>query len=386
MTSAHEADAMRANGRRHYGLDWLRICAFGLLILYHIGMYFVPWGWHVKTEHPLDWVAIPMMATNSWRLSLLFVVSGFASRSLLDKLPHASQFIRERSARLLLPLIAAMIVIIPPQPWIQLTTQHGYDHDLGWFWVHDYFRLGVLDGIMLPTWQHLWFVAYLWVYTLGLTLLSLAGIDRAQPMFDKLFGGVGLLLIPLMWVMGVALWFGGGSAITLNMVGDPVGHLTYVPVFLFGVGLARSDVALTTAQRLWKPALALSLSSYAGVAVIQYQWLGEATTPGPLTSLMNASHAAMGWTMIVALVGLAGRYLNHDHRWRPMLTEAVFPFYIIHQTIIVVAGWWLLRYSLPAGAAFIILLAVTAGGCWIFYWIGRSIPWLRPLIGLRKLR
>ena len=54
---------------RHLGMDWLRIGAFGLLILYHIGMYFVPWGWHVKIAAPLDWVAIPMLATNSWRLA-----------------------------------------------------------------------------------------------------------------------------------------------------------------------------------------------------------------------------------------------------------------------------------------------------------------------------
>ena len=68
---------------RHYGMDWLRIGAFALLILYHIGMVFVPWGFHVKTAQPIDWVAIPMLATNPWRLTLLFVVSGYASRALL---------------------------------------------------------------------------------------------------------------------------------------------------------------------------------------------------------------------------------------------------------------------------------------------------------------
>ncbi|MGC8001012.1 hypothetical protein ACP3XN_26790, partial [Salmonella enterica] len=68
---------------RHYGLDWLRIGAFGLLILYHIGMVFVPWGFHAKTAQPLPWVVVPMLAINSWRLLLLFVVSGYASRALL---------------------------------------------------------------------------------------------------------------------------------------------------------------------------------------------------------------------------------------------------------------------------------------------------------------
>ena len=36
------------NGR-HFGLDWLRIGAFGLLILYHVGMVFAPWDWVVKS-------------------------------------------------------------------------------------------------------------------------------------------------------------------------------------------------------------------------------------------------------------------------------------------------------------------------------------------------
>src|SRR3546814_17733510 len=73
---------------------------------------------------------------------------------------------RSRSSRLLIPLIFGIIVIIPPQPWIELMGQHGYRAGLGHFWWHDYFRFGALDDIILPTWQHLWFVVYLWVYTL----------------------------------------------------------------------------------------------------------------------------------------------------------------------------------------------------------------------------
>ena len=85
---------------RHYGMDWLRIGAFGLLILYHIGMVFVPWGFQVKTAHPIAWVEIPMFLTNPWRLTLLFVVSGYASRALLAKAGGAGAFMGSRSARL----------------------------------------------------------------------------------------------------------------------------------------------------------------------------------------------------------------------------------------------------------------------------------------------
>ena len=89
---------------RHYGMDWLRIGAFALLILYHIGMVFVPWGFHVKTAQPAVWVEIPMLFTNPWRLTLLFVVSGFASRALVAKSPGPARFLGSRSARLLIPL------------------------------------------------------------------------------------------------------------------------------------------------------------------------------------------------------------------------------------------------------------------------------------------
>jgi membrane protein DedA with SNARE-associated domain len=67
-----------------------------------------------------------------------------------------------------------------------------------------------------------------------------------------------------------------------------------------------------------------------------------------------------------------------------MLAEAVFPFYIIHQTIIVVTGWYLLQADVAALPSFAVLLVTTALGCWLFYAIGRSIGWLRPLIGLQR--
>ena len=68
---------------RHFGMDWLRIGAFALLILYHSGMAFVPWDWHVKASHTVIFASVPMNALNAWRLGLLFVVSGYASRAIL---------------------------------------------------------------------------------------------------------------------------------------------------------------------------------------------------------------------------------------------------------------------------------------------------------------
>jgi glucans biosynthesis protein C len=370
--------------QRHYGLDWLRIGAFALLILYHVGMVFVPWGFHAKTARPVDWVVVPMLALNSWRLLLLFVVSGYASRALLVRGGDVARFAANRTLRLIVPLLFGVLVVVPIQPWIELTTQRGYVHDFGYFLTHDYFRFGKVRGIVLPTWQHLWFVGYLWVYTMALALLVAAfGRRSLQRAFDATFGGVRVWLLPMAWLVLVSTWLFPGAGPTNDFVSDFVSHAQYLPGFLFGFALAGSPATLATMRRLWPWALPVGVAAYALVAGIELAWPGS-TMPGwPWGIAFAAAREVQGWSMIVALIGLADTYLNFDHPWRRMLTEAVFPFYIIHQTIIVVVEALLLPLRLPAAAEFCILVAVTVAGCWAFYLAGREIGWLRPLIGLR---
>jgi len=370
--------------QRHYGLDWLRIGAFGILIFYHIGMFFVPWSWHVKTAHPIEGVAILMLASHAWRLALLFVVSGYASRALLSRTDGIGAFLRSRSARLLIPLIFGMIVVIPVQPWIQLSTQFGYTHGFWHFVAHDYFRFGTLHGIILPTWQHLWFVAYLWAYTALLCgALALAGRRSLQPLFDRLFAGPAALIVPMAWMILDKTVLLPGVQDTYDLFHDVAAHAVYVPAFLFGFGLAGSPATLKAIGGLWQPAAVLGLAGYAVVAGIEWHWPGLEVPPHAFIIADRIAMAVETWAPIIAFIGLAERFLNRDHKWRPMLTEAVFPFYIIHQTVIVVVGWAILPLHLPALAEFAILVPATVAGCWAFYLGGREVAWLRPLIGLK---
>lgn len=107
MTSVTDLD------RRH-DLDWIRVGAFFLLILYHTGMFYVPWDWHVKTPHPVEALEPLMQLTNPWRLTLLFLVSGAATRFMADKV-SVRRLTASRITRLLPPLLFAMFVIVPPQ-------------------------------------------------------------------------------------------------------------------------------------------------------------------------------------------------------------------------------------------------------------------------------
>ena len=374
-------------GGRHYGMDWLRIGAFALLIFYHIGMYFVPWDWHVKIVPTIDWVALPMLATNGWRLALLFLVSGYASAALLAKLGGAGAFARSRSARLLVPLLFGVIFVVPPQPWVELMGQHGYAHGLGHFWLHDYFRFGALDGIILPTWQHLWFVVYLWVYTvlaaLLLAIVPAAARTRVADGAARLLGSWGLLIVPTLWWLAVYGAFPGHDE-THALFDDGPSHLHYLMAFGVGWLLRVRSILFTAVARCWKGAAVLAVLAFVPIFWIEWTWPGETIAPDWVFPPYHIARQVQGWATIVALLGIADRYWNRDHPRRAMLAEAVFPFYIIHQTIIVVVGWYLLQGDVAALPSFLILVAATVAGCWLFYSIGRNIGWLRPLIGLQR--
>lgn len=372
---------------RHYGMDWLRIGAFALLILYHIGMVFVPWNFHVKSTHVATWATLPMLATNAWRLTLLFVVSGYASRALLRRSDGIGGFIGNRSFRLLVPLLFGMAVIVPPQPWVELVTKHAYAGGYASFWLHDYFRFTTLAGLSLPTWNHLWFVVYLWVYTVALGLVLLVARSPApQRVFDRVFAGIGVLIVPLAWLVAVHGWIFPMAAESHALFGDWIAHATFLPAFLFGFGLGGSEPAMAAIGRWWRVGAVLAVVGYAFIIGVERTWPGDAPAPRWIYPFYGAAHAVQQWAAIVALIGIAERYLNRDLPMRPMLTEAVFPFYLVHQTIIVVAMWAILPAGLPGWAEFAILVAATVGGCWLFYVVGRAIPPLRPLIGLRRGR
>ncbi|HMO77408.1 MAG TPA: acyltransferase family protein [Sphingopyxis sp.] len=372
---------------RHLGMDWLRIGAFGLLILYHIGMYFVPWGWHVKIAEPLDWAVFPMRATNSWRLPLLFLVSGYASAALFAKLGGGGASAGSGGAGLRAPLAFGILVVIPPQPWIELVTQHGYAKSLAAFWTSDYFRFGTLGGIVLPTWQHLWFVVYLWVYTmLAAALLAWVPAAARARIADgtaRALAGWGMLIVPLAaWLLIRALFPGHDE--THALFDDGPSHLHYLIPFFVGWLLRVRPVLFEGVARCWRAALVIALAAFAFISWVEWTWPGDTHAPDWAAALFHVARQVQGWAAIVALVGIADRFWNRDHPWRATLAEAVFPFYIVHQTIIVVVGWYLLRGGVGALPSFLILLAATVIGCWLFYAIGRSIGWLRPLIGLQR--
>lgn len=386
MDTPHALPALRP--QRLYYVDWLRIAAFALLVLYHVGMLYVPWQFHVKHQPTYAALEPLMRLSNPWRMSLLFVISGLATGLMLGRAGLA----RERSKRLLLPLLFGMAVIVPPQAWLQAREQFGYGG--GYL---DFLRLyfsgyrGFCEGsrcLVLPTWNHLWFLPYVWSYTmlclLALRLLPAAALRRVADSLARLSGWRLLWLPALALALSRALLYPRFGE-THALLDDWAAHAAFGTLFAFGLLLARRRVLLARLQDLRWPALALGLAGWVVLVTYPGALTGWPNVPEAWRVPMRVAFAAAQWGGVVAAFGFARRHLDVDHRWRTPLTEAVFPLYLVHQTVIIVAAVALRPLVLPAGAEAAVIIALTFAGGWAAWRLARRVTWLRPWMGLSAL-
>jgi surface polysaccharide O-acyltransferase-like enzyme len=114
MTVTNAAGA----GERYDFLDWLRVIAIFVLLFFHTGMLFVGWGWHIVNAETIPALQWPMDIAHRLRMPLLFVIAGGGMWFALQRRTGVQLF-RERTVRLLLPLVIGMFVIVPPQLYFE---------------------------------------------------------------------------------------------------------------------------------------------------------------------------------------------------------------------------------------------------------------------------
>ena len=371
---------------RLYFLDWIRIFAFFVLIFYHTGMYYVTWDWHVKSPFASATLEPLMTLSSPWRLSLLFFVSGCATAFLHAK--SAAGFVRSRTQRLLIPLALGLWVIVPPQSWAEVTEAVGY-HD-GYLHFMALYATGYgdfcRDGCLrIPTWNHLWFVAYLWCYTMVAALawwaIPHARIERLGAAVARRLHGPWLFVLPVAWLAAIRLLLVARFPDTHALVDDWYEHANYFSVFVLGLLLARETAVWEEIRRQRWTALALAFAGYAVVEIWSSHY-GELRSLEWLHQLQRVCYALDQWAAIVAALGFARQWNPADSRARRYLTEAIFPFYIVHQTAIVLLAHFMKPLGLRPPVEGPLLVAATVAICFASFEIVRRVGWMRPLFGL----
>lgn len=374
---------------RRHDIDALRVLAFGLLILYHVGMFYVAeWGWHVKSSHLSEPLQLPMMLLNQWRMPLIFLVSGIALSFVVDKYGRG-ELAGRRTTRLLIPLIFGMAVIVPPQAYYQALSngliEPGYGDFLWRYFTFQEWPDGAFDGSHIGiTWNHLWYLPYLLAYTLALIALLpvLKGVGAGLLSRFQNLRGLALMSVPVLPLLVYGLTvFPIFGEVTHDFMTDGYAHAMYFTIFLYGFTIGRDADLWAEFSRLRWHALALAICSFAAFLIVDEFAPDEPTAVENLAQLLVIYFNRWIWLLLV--LGWAHHWLNRPMAWLSYANRAVYPWYILHQTITVVAGYHLAKMGLGPVLEPVLLLGVTFVGCYVGYeFVIRRIRPLQPLFGV----
>ncbi len=382
--------------QRRYELDWLRVLAFGLLIFYHIGMYYVSdWGWHIKSAHQSEWLKNIMLWSSQWRMSLLFVISGCAVAFLLQKM-SLWHFYWSRYTRLLLPLFFGMAVVVVPQVYAEMAAEGRLDGVNYWqFWAAYLDQSSALFvdnktiGDWHVTWNHLWFLMYIYMYSVAAWALTL--LFKLSRLAD-LWHGIEKSVRPTLMIVGipiVLLWLNGQFLYEKyppsgDFINDFFNHGKYFLAFVMGMVFVRAPTYWSAVHQWRRITLAAALLSFTGVLFLFHG--GNFGSGDMAQALQQLIWSSNGWLWILAICGWAQHFLNTDNAVIRYLNGGVYCYYILHQTVIIVLAYNLAPFDLGPVLEPICLIVFTIATCMGGYELLRGVPGLRLFFGITAER
>jgi len=377
---------METSQRQTY-LDWLRILSIAGVLLFHSAMPYDSYDWwHIKNKETSNLFMEFVLFMHLWRMPLLFFISGTVSYYMMKNRSSLS-FIGLRLRRLFIPLVVGMLVVVPPQIYMERLSK-GYT---GSYW--DFYKT-VFNFVPYPkgsfSWHHLWFIAYLFLYDLFFAPVFAWLASPKAAAFKEglktLAKGKLVYLIALPSIVWYAL-----LTLTHHATNDLVHDWCYFVYWLFFV--------LAGFICIIQPALMDSLEcnrrfalaiGFLGLLLVDYlRWnkfepLDRTDVHGFWLIASNALRPITTWGWVFGLIGYGKRYLNKKARSLNYLNQAVYPFYIIHQTVIVVLVYYIVqlpddilsKYVFTVGMTFF----VTMG---IYHLLVRPYNVMRFLFGMK---
>jgi len=342
---------------RRYDIDWLRVIAIALLLIYHIALVFQPWGVYIgfiQSAKTSEAIWIPMALLNVWRIPLLFFVSGMGVCFALRRRDW-KQLLLDRARRILLPLIFGSFFIVPIHVFI---FQKYYEQEI----------------VYSPSIGHLWFLLNICIYVTQIIGLAFLDKNYDYKFFNALRGFLKrpyflyLFIIPFILEAELA-----NPDYFAMYVGNSHGFLIGMLAFSFGfLFVAIGDAFWNAVDKIKTTSLIIAVVLYF-VRLFYFELNG----PHFLTSIES-----MSW--IFAVLGFGYKYLNRPSKILSYLSQAVYPVYIIHMIFLYWASYIILPLNLTLELSLTLIILLTFIGCYFTYeLIIKKIGFIRPLFGLK---
>ncbi len=373
---------------RRADVDWLKVAGVLLVFVVHAAEPFNPWDtWHIVSPDRTKWLGEVVLLLAPWIMPLFMMLAGEDAWYALAK-RSSRAYVRERLLRIALPLAAGVLVLVPPQVYLERRLRGQFDGSLLEFYPRFF------DGIYPKGnfgWHHLWFLVFLLAFALGtLPLFQWLRTPAGRSAMARLAvpcaapGGLIWLVLPYVAIrIAIEVLFPG----TPPLAEDWSDRGLLLPAFVFGFMLAGEEGFRRALDRCWRTALLLALGTSTALGV--WAW------PGHLLDRLPPARSAAGALLwggyafgaacwLLALLGGARRHLDRAPATARRAGELVLPFYVLHQPVIVAFAFLAVRAGLGIAPGFALIAAASLAATLALCALVASSDLLRPAFGLRR--
>lgn len=367
---------------RQFYIDWLRILLILSVYFYHIGMFFNSWDWHVKNQTTYDGALRSIMIfLHYWRMPLLFLVSGAGTWFALGK-RSSLQYLKERSVRLVLPFLAGIFILVPVQVYTERSGQYASLID---FYPH------MFEGVYPEgnfSWHHLWFILYLFFISLVITPFLKFFRGKKFRKFTTWFEGIasrplGLNIVMLPIILSQVILRQYFETGTFAFYNDWASISFYILFFLAGLIMLpnkKISEAIQSQRSLYLIETILATALMFGAYSL--------FSSDEVSSIVwDVSSLFLAWSCGLTAIGFGRKYLNRDNRFRKLANEAIYPFYLLHQPVIVVLAPVVSTWQIgDLSKALIIAVAGFLLVMLIYILLIYRVNFLRVIFGMKPLK
>jgi glucans biosynthesis protein C len=381
---------LTANDQRRYDLDWLRFIAIVILLFFHTGMWFNHWGWHVKNNELSYTFQYWMIWSHNFRMQLLLFISGAGTFMALGK-RTSGEFRKERFTRLFIPLIFGMLVVVPPQIYYERIDQYtNY-----WEFYKTVFQFKPYPEGGSLSWHHLWFILYLFIYSLiSLPFLKFLRSAKSEIFKQKclllLRSPAGVLFIPAILILNTQFllrpFF---PEETHDLMNDWAYFVYYFSFFLLGIICYSIPTLWETIGKNRKYFLLATFFALIPFytcylhfrGIVHLSWSED---PDAIGDLFDRVSIFLAWFTVITIIAYGQHYLKKPRKWLSKISEGLYPFYILHQSVIIAIGYYVCKLDWSIAAKYWSICFLTLSSCIGFYWLCiRPFNAMRFLFGMK---
>jgi len=363
---------------RRYEIDWLRIILILSVFIFHIGAIFNTNEWHLKNSTQYTEINKIMSFLHYWRMPMLFFISGIGTYFALGK-RTIGKYIKERSARLLIPLLSGIILLVPVQVYIERINQYSSVWDL---------YLHFFDGVYPRgnfSWHHLWFLVYLFLCSIIIVPFikyykSEKSINFRNYITKIVRSKFGLYLFVIPILLSQLLLRPFFPIETHALVNDWAYFLMFFIYFIYGFILLSNAYYVKIIYYKRHGMMILSILS----TILMF--LSPNLFHAQLAHIIwNICSILLSWFLCISIIGYAQTCLNIDNKLRKIGNEMIYPFYLLHQPVIIVLGYFIIKFEINDFLKFLMVIASSFVFTVALYMlVVRQSKFLKLIFGVKK--